>query len=176
MEASTLKKRLRYLRFACYVLVLIPIAHFSIKYDIDEIPAGYDKLTTQKMPPGTKIVLTDCNDDTVIGLGTVVLYRPPGSDSDQMLFGVVSAMPGETIEYQEFEDNVAVIKFGDREVEMPIPGTLRLLPGTVPENHYVLINGDRLLGPENRHPDSRVLGPIDRSRFVKKVVVPLTFL
>ena len=177
-EATVARRRVRKIqrnvRRVVYFLILVGIAWFVHKYDVERIPDGFDYLAPQHMPAGSRIVLVDYDEDTVIGLGTVILYRPPGVE-DRFCYGVVVGLPGERVDVQPVETGMIRAIIGDRRELLPVPAAHRIVPGVIPEGHYLLFNGDRDISSATVQPDSRTLGPIHVSRFRSKVVTPLYF-
>ncbi len=154
--------------------VLLGVAWFTYRYDVYTIPGDYHGLEPQHMGPGTKVVMTDVDDDTVLGPGSIVLFQVPGADTDA--FGVIVGMPKEMVRIENLSRGRARVKIGDREEDLVLPKGSRLREGPIPEDHFLIFSGDRHLVVNAVHPDSRLFGPIPRDALRKKVVTSLWFL
>ncbi len=164
----------RLARRVIYLFVLIGVMVFFLRYDIVTIPDDYTHLSTQRMSPGTHVVLTECDSDTVIGIGSVVIYEPP-RHPDKRCWGVIAGLPGETITVQTRDDGMAILVLGDREELLLRTQGWELSSGVIPDGHFIILAGDRHLRVPSTFPDSRQLGPIARDQIQSKVVAPLSF-
>jgi hypothetical protein len=147
---------------------------FFIRYDVVTIPDDYVHLAPQHMPPGTRVVLADCDEDTVLGIGSVVVFNPPGFPG-QSCWGVVAGLPGEALTVDIQSNGMANIVIGGRNELLLVTDDWQLSSGVIPDGQFVLLAGDRHLRVPSTFPDSRRLGPIARDRIVSKVVTPLSF-
>ncbi|HGY91918.1 MAG TPA: hypothetical protein ENK43_12175 [Planctomycetes bacterium] len=154
--------------------VLLGVAWFTYRYDVYTIPEDYHGLEPQHMGPGTKVVMTDVDDDTVLGPGSIVLFRVPGAKTDA--FGVIVGMPGEMVRIEDLSRGRARVMIEDREEDLVLPPGSRLKQGPIPDAHFLIFSGDRHLVVNAIHPDSRIFGPIPRGALRKKVVTSLWFL
>ncbi len=154
--------------------VLLGVAWFTYRYDVYTIPEDYHGLEPQHMGPGTRVVMIDVDEDTVLGPGSIVLFRVPGADTDA--FGVIVGMPEEMVRIEDLSQGRARVKIADREEDLVLPPGSRLRQGPIPAGHFLIFSGDRHLVVNAIHPDSRIFGPIPREALRKKVVTSLWFL
>lgn len=165
----------RRLKWGVYAFTAAAVLYLAWSYDFDRIPEGYAHLTPQKMPPGTVVVTTDWDDDLATGVGTVLVYQPV-PDREELAYGVVAGVPGETIRFGDRSRGEPAAWVGGRAENLILPADHRIPAGVIPAGHYLVLNGDRALTSGTTHPDSRLLGLVPESRFRKKVLTALWFL
>lgn len=158
----------RRVRWAVLAGIVIGAALFFYRYDFESIPDDYHHLVQQKIRPGERVVLVRFSADTVIGPESVLLYRPPGHD-EHRCFGVVAGLPGEEIVLEPISGTGWRLHVGERRELIFLPADHRLVEGTIPPGHLLILNGDRSLGRDAVHPDSRLLGLIPFERVDAKV-------
>lgn len=163
----------RRVRWFVIAAIVVGAALFTYRYDFDKIPENYHHLVQQNIRAGERIVLVRFDEDTVIGPEAVVLYSPPGHD-EHRCFGAVAGMPGEVVRIERVEGRGAKLHVGERRELLKLPEGHRLAEGPIPAGHLLLLNGDRSLGRDAVHPDSRFFGLIPFDRIESKVF-PLRF-
>lgn len=164
----------RRLRRFIYLGTLVGVVFLFVSYDVVRIPDDYPHLLPQQMGPGTRVVLTECDEDTKLGLDSVVVYEPVGFPGKRC-WGVIAGVPGEMISVMLEDGGVARVKLGDRTEVLLAPDDWKLSSGVIPAGQFVVLTGDRHLRVPCAFPDSRRLGPIARERIAAKVVVQLSF-
>ncbi|MCA9320074.1 MAG: hypothetical protein KDB53_05040 [Planctomycetes bacterium] len=173
VAARRMGQWLRRIRKVIYLAILGGIALFVWRYDLFTVPGDYQLLAPQHIEPGTKLVMQDVDEGTVIGVGTILSYAPPGFDGQCL--GVVAGLPGETIQIAADAAGWVKLVVGGRAERLAVPATHALVEGTIPVDQFLILNGDRRIMAEasTDHPDSRRFGLIARSALRQKVVAPL---
>ncbi len=159
-------------RRVVYLGVVIGLIWFFLRYDFRSIPENYNHLAPQHMPAGATVVMIDCDQDVVLGIGTVLLYEPPGHPGKQT-FGVVAGLPGETILLIEEKPGKGRLQVGDRKEILLLPKKHKIHSGVIPDGQFLILNGDRHLSTGVGAPDSRVFGLVPRKNLQSKIITSL---
>ncbi|MEZ6194926.1 MAG: hypothetical protein R3F20_04230 [Planctomycetota bacterium] len=174
MKAREIGTLQRWIKRVCYTAALLGALFLVWRYDLESIPSNFPHLSPQRMPPGARVVTMDLHDDTVLGVGSVVIYRAPAG-GDALCYGEIAGLPGEALEVSVDEGELGVLVVGGRRETLELPPGQKLASGVIPEGHYLILHGDRIIAGGSAFPDSRRLGLIPRSSIAKKIVVPLEF-
>ena len=159
-------------RKVVYLGVLVGLAWFFWRYDFQSIPENYNHLAPQHMPAGATVVMVDYDEDTTLGIGSILLYEPPGHPGSHA-FGVVAGMPGETILLIEEKPGRGRLQVEDRKEVLLLPKNHKLRSGVIPDGQFLILNGDRHLATGVGAPDSRVFGLIEAKYLKSKLIASL---
>lgn len=160
------------IRKAVYLGVLLGLAWFFWRYDFQTIPADYNHLAPQHMPAGATVVLVDYSEDAPLGVGSVLLFEPPGYPGTHS-FGVVAGLPGETVLLVEERPGEGHLDVNGRKEILVLPADHKLFSGVIPDDHFLILNGDRHLNSGQGAPDSRVFGLVPRKNLISKLIASL---
>ena len=175
MRSQNLGRIALWIKRVGYLLALSGVVYLVVRYDYERVPSDFAHLTPQGMPPGTRIVTMKIGDDTVMDVGSVLLYTAPGH-GESLCYGVIAGMPQEMVSIEAEGGVERVLVIGERRERIELPPGHRLSTGRIPADHFLILHGDRVIVSGASFPDSRRLGLIPRSHLRRKVVVPLSFL
>ena len=160
-------------KFVVYALAVAGISFLVWRYDLESIPEGYNHLSPQHMPSGTRVVSMPCGENTPLGEGSVIRYAPP-SGGGRATYGVIAGLPGEAITIESNESGNE-LRVGGRPENISLPKNHKIPTGTIPVDHFLVLLGDRHIRSNAGHPDSRQLGLIKRSWVEAKIISSLYF-
>jgi hypothetical protein len=156
-----------------YLGVLVGIAWFCIRYNVSTIPEDYNHLAPQHMPAGATVVTIDYDNDVHLGIGSVVFFEAPGHKGEHA-FGVVAGLPGETLMLLQEKPGEGQLQVEDRREILVLPLKHKLRSGVIPDDQFLILNGDRHLDSGVGAPDCRVFGLVPRENLRSKIITSLS--
>lgn len=175
MNADRIRALARWVKRVGYVCALVGVGYLVWAYDLEAIPEDFPHLAPQKMAGGTKVVTTPVREGLHFGVGSVVVYHG-GGPKEALCYGVIAGLPGDDVVLVEDPETPVAMLVGGREESLELPEGHRIPAGKIPDDHFLILLGDRHFVTTTLFPDSRQLGLIPRKWLEKKIVVPLAFL
>jgi len=156
------------MRVIVLAVLIIFLIHLNRSYDFQRLPEEVSKLQGE-VEPGAFLVLAEIDDETVIGVGTLVEIVVDTQDGPRRTFSQVAAMPGQKITLRGAPDGGLEVFVDGKSTWHTAPGSTPIKAGLIPEGYYLLLDP----AEAGDGPDSRRLGLVSRKMLRRKILYAL---